>query len=52
MIQAVLIALLTLALFPVIRRFVVRLIGRAAAVALGAVLVFAVVVALVQGGRM
>jgi hypothetical protein len=50
MIQAILIALLVLALFPAIRRFVVRLVGRAAAVAMGAVLIFLVVVALVQGG--
>ena len=51
MIQAALIALLGLALFPVVRRFVIRLVGRAAAVALGAVLIFLVVVALVQGGQ-
>ena len=50
MIQAVLLALLALALFPVVRRFVVRLIGRVAAVALGGLLIFMVVVALVQGG--
>ncbi len=52
MIQAALIALLGLTLIPFIRRLVIRLIGRAAAVALGAVLVFLVVVALVQGSRM
>lgn len=49
MIQAVLLALLVLALFPVVRRIVVRLVGRAAAVALGGLLIFLVVVALVQG---
>ena len=50
MTQGVLMALLVLGLFPFVRRLLVGLVGRAVAIAMGALLIFLVVVALVQGG--